>query len=177
MQEALSPQNASRGPILIFPGPRNQAESRYNYFAFCDEQREAQKKYPEKEPFWQEVTAMPRFRQCYGWLTVRGEDLTSRIPRSLLPWHIRIGKTDRILTHDGVYTAIIYEFIEAGDNVAETVQESIDFLEGAGFSRTLSPRSVNWTNSILLDMSDFVHAWGYGWRYESKLDAVELLRH
>lgn len=110
-------------------------------------------------------------------MKISGQEVAAKIPPRLLPPDRRIDKLHRVFDRRAMYTAIIYEFVESSENVAETMQKKIDFLAETGFSHSLWSRSANWTNSILLDLSDFVHVGGKGWTRHQRLQAAQLLKN
>lgn len=108
---------------------------------------------------------MPRVRECCGWLTIRSKWLErSARSRRLLPPEITVDKVRRHLVSYPEYVAIVYEYVEEGENDPAAVQESLDFFWLAGFCGTRSQLAVNWMNGVLLDLSDIVSPCGYGWR-------------
>lgn len=118
---------------------------------------------------------MPRFRKCYGWLKISGDELKAKFPPHHWPPTLDIDKIHRELYDDTEYTAIIYEYVEEAENMLETMQETIDFLEQTGFCMTWSPLKRNWKNSILIDMSDFISCVSFGFEARRKgLKANEL---
>ncbi|EGX91384.1 hypothetical protein CCM_05542 [Cordyceps militaris CM01] len=175
MQEALRPATADKGPVRIFPVPENRAEARANLMAFCDEQRAVQKQHDRHEDF-ADVTSMPRLRRCYGWLRVTGAQLRAAVPRRRWPEWVDCGEVVRGLDPgtDGEYLAVVYEYIEEGDNVAETMQQTIDFLHDAGFHYTICAMARNWKSSMLVDFSDIIHVGGNGWCNVRLLEAKHI---
>ncbi|KAM3536566.1 hypothetical protein MY4038_000021 [Beauveria bassiana] len=177
MQEALRPDTADKGPVRIFPVPQNRVECRANLMAFCDEQRAIQKRHDKHEDF-EDVTSIPRLRRCYGWMKVTSEQLKAKIPRKRWPPFVDCGEVVRGLdqpTNGKEYLAIVYEYIEEADNVAERMQETIDFLHDAGFHFCLTSMLRNWKNSMLVDFSDIIHVGGNGWCNVRLLTGEELL--
>ncbi|KAF1732024.1 hypothetical protein CRV24_008217 [Beauveria bassiana] len=177
MHEALRPETADKGPVRILPAPEDRSECRANLMAFCDEQRAIQKQHPKHEDL-EDVTSMPQLRRCYGWMKVTSAQLKAKIPRKRWPPFVDCGKVVRGLdrpTNEKEYLAIVYEYIEESENVAETMQETINFLHNAGFHFCLSSMLRNWKNSMLVDHSDIIHVGGNGWRNVRLLTAEELL--
>lgn len=68
------------------------------------------------------------------------------------------------MTGDGHHVAIVYEYINEGENVAETVEEVATFLWRAGFTFTNYASEGNWKSGVLVDMSEIVHVHGHGWK-------------
>lgn len=67
------------------------------------------------------------------------------------------------MSPDKEYMAIVYEYVEEGENDPDTVQQALDFFWLAGFSGTLSQLPQNWKSSVLIDLSDIVPPCTYGW--------------
>ncbi|OAA48121.1 hypothetical protein BBO_02390 [Beauveria brongniartii RCEF 3172] len=121
---------------------------------------------------------MPWLRRCYGWMKVTSEQLKAKISRRRWPPFVDYGKVVRGLNLPNVgkeYLAIVYKYIEEGDHVAETMQETIDFLHDAGFHFCLTSMLRNWKNSMLVDQSDMIHVGGNGWCDVGLLTEEELL--
>lgn len=105
-------------------------------------------------------------RKCHGWLKIQSEMLNG-IHSWLAPERINLGmKCSRFMQGGREYTAVVYEYVEEGDNDAAAVQEALDFFWLAGFSATISPLARNWKSSVLVDLSDVVPPRGYAWREE-----------
>lgn len=102
-------------------------------------------------------------RECFGWLHLTGRDLLRLVPGKLLPPYIEVSNVKRSIQEDASYIAVVYEFVEKGQNDPEVVQQVLDFLWCVGFSYTMTPKANNWESGILLDLSDIVHPGGYGW--------------
>lgn len=64
---------------------------------------------------------------------------------------------------DKEYTAIVYEYVQEGENPPAVVEGVANFLWLAGFSHIISPAARKRKSGVLVDLSDFVHAGGYGW--------------
>lgn len=92
-----------------------------------------------------------------------GKELRHRLGRKFEPPPIRVDKIDRYIGNKKSYTAIVYEFITEAPNDYDIVQSVLSFLWLAGFSHTLSPQAVNWTNSVLVDGSEITGPKSYGW--------------
>jgi hypothetical protein len=76
---------------------------------------------------------------------------------------IKVDKLTRFIERDKEYTAILYEYIEEGQNDADVVQEAVDFFWLVGFSFTLSQLPQNWKSGVLIDLCDIAPPRGYGW--------------
>ncbi|KAI8715365.1 hypothetical protein NCS52_01043900 [Fusarium sp. LHS14.1] len=118
-------------PIRVLASPKTKQEARYNLFWFSDEARLAS--FPDDLEA-AEITSMPRFRKCYGWVKFGGE-----------------------------YTAIVYEYIEEGENDGVVVEEVDRFCWRTGFSHNMSPATRNWKSGVLVDLAGIIYARGYGW--------------
>lgn len=151
----------SPGPVLVKPHPGTHQEAESNLFAFLEEvrgQNEAAR-CSDLLP----VTGVPRMRRCYGWMQFTGEELYQRMPRKVRPPHMGVGKVKRSIREDVHYTAIIYEFVEEGENSPDAVQPVLDFFWRAGFGHGMTPKADNWKSGVLVELSDIVHPNGYGW--------------
>ena len=74
--------------------------------------------------------------------------------------------------------AIVCEYVEEGENDPVTMQEGVDFFWLTGFSRTHSPLAGNWKSGVLVDFSDIVSPYGYGWQaklYEERPGSAHFL--
>lgn len=106
---------------------------------------------------------MPRMKRCYGWLTIPGK-VFQKLHWLLRPPQVEVDRIKRYLRPDQEYIAIVYEYVEEGENDPDTVQKAMDFFWLAGFSRTFSPLWGNWKSGVLVDLSDIVPPRGYGWQ-------------
>lgn len=89
---------------------------------------------------------------------------------------ITVSKVERRIQNDTRYTAVVYEFIEEGENDRAVVQQVLDFLWRAGFGRVLVMPPCNWKGGVLIDLSDIVYPKGYGWDEDLfEYKAVETL--
>lgn len=85
MRAAIAKDDATSGPILVNSGlPWTRDEALRNLFAFSDEKR-LKNKLREDTSGKTRVTSMPRTRQCYGWVKIRGQDLWDQVPYKW--WH------------------------------------------------------------------------------------------
>ena len=190
METAVERATAASRPIHVLADPATRADALANQKAFCDEARRNQMVPPP--PTAQQalgsaapgsdspndtpaapaaaasrpITAVPRMRKCHGWLKIQSEMLNG-IHSWLAPERIDLGmKCSRFMQGRREYTAVVYEYVEEGDNDAAAVQEALDFFWLAGFSTTISPLARNWKSSVLVDLSDVVPPRGYAWREE-----------
>lgn len=137
-----------------------------NMFAFCVERRNANTTADSgSDSQKKRVSDMPRMRKCYGWITISGHDIFGQLPFKWWPPHLVLEKKRRLLTRDGVYTALVYEYVEEGDNSEALIENSPTFFREARFSHTRSSLARNWKQSVLIDISDIVYPGGFGWVY------------
>ncbi|KAH6613557.1 hypothetical protein B0J18DRAFT_447188 [Chaetomium sp. MPI-SDFR-AT-0129] len=162
METAVEQAVAAQRPVLVIPDPASHDDAKINQAAFCDEGRQHQPQLPTQHV--RAITKIPRMRKCYGWLTLpRG--LFDGTPSWLRPPCLTFGmKLKRFMQPDQEYPAILYEYVEDGENNPSKVQEALDFFWLAGFSATMSPLARNWKSNVLLDLSDIVPARGFGWK-------------
>ncbi|RKU42519.1 hypothetical protein DL546_003929 [Coniochaeta pulveracea] len=154
-------------PVLVIPDPANFDEAEANFFGFAEEVRRGRKRehFPSRGPDLIEVVEMPRFAKCYGWLRVNRHDVFPRMPRSVLPHAIRVDKHTRALPSErNEFLAVVYEYVEDGENDIETVEEVARFLWLAGFSFCPTPLARNWRSGVLVDHSDITGPQFYGWQ-------------
>ncbi|KAH6627771.1 hypothetical protein F5144DRAFT_494056 [Chaetomium tenue] len=164
METAVEQAVAASRPILINANPTTWDDALDNQAAFSDEARMTQQSatQQEPEPGYRHITSTPRMKRCYGWLTLDSSAF-SELPWQLRPPVTKVGKVERFIQPDKEYTAIVYEYVEEGENAVEAVQESMDFFWLAGFGFTLSPLEKNWKSGMLVDLSDIVPPRSYGW--------------
>ena len=149
------------GPILAHPQPETEEAAKANLFAFADEtrQKNAALEASDRLP----ITTAPRLRQCYGWMQFTSEELWNRLPRKLRPPYLKVDRVERFIEPDVLYTAVVYEFVEEGENEPEVLGSVLDFLRHVGFIHCWSPKANNWKSGVLVDHSDIVQPNGYGW--------------
>ncbi|KAJ4314845.1 hypothetical protein N0V84_008676 [Fusarium piperis] len=145
-------------PIRVLADPRDKLEARHNLFWFSDEAHS--ESFPEEFEAV-EITSMPRFTKCYGWLKFNS-DVFLDLPLRLKAEPRTISKVKRFISPSKEYTAIVYEYIEKGENDEAVVEEVDRFCWLTGFAHTLSPLARNWRSGVLVDHSDIVCARGYG---------------
>ncbi len=165
MQAALSEDKASLGPVLIDPAPASEQAATLNMFAFSDDTRALNAERPRADDDKRiELTSMPRMRKCYGWMRFQGIELLRRMPLDLHPpMSMKVGRIERCIDADLTYTALVYEYVEDGENDPAAVQEVLDFLWRAGFAHAPVTKEENWTSSVLLDHSEIVAKGEHGW--------------
>ncbi|KJZ79989.1 hypothetical protein HIM_00703 [Hirsutella minnesotensis 3608] len=113
MQAAVQEAAAESTEILVSASPRTRDEALANLLAFSTEGRQLQ---PSSEHSGiSAISSMPRVTKCYGWLKFSGR-FFFRMPESKRAPTIRVDKITRNISPDREYTAIVYEYIEEGDN-------------------------------------------------------------
>ncbi|POR37596.1 Uncharacterized protein TPAR_02232 [Tolypocladium paradoxum] len=148
--------------IWLKPNPRTFSDAVRNLHAFSDEGR--QQKLFRDAPGAVNHTSTPRTRKCFGWTTLRGEDLCALRPDARPP-EVQMDGLARGISPTESYCAILYEFLP--DNscalAADVLQSQLDFFWLSGFC--LVPlRSENWKGpGILLDLADLICPWQAGW--------------
>jgi len=85
------------------------------------------------------------------------------LPRSLRPPVTTIDKITRYVGPNKEHVAIVYEYVEEGENDAAAVEEVLNFFWITAFSFTIGPAARNWKGGVLVDLSDIMHPDGYGW--------------
>jgi hypothetical protein len=180
MMEAAADQAAAASrPILVNANPITWDDALDNQAAFSDEARMSQLSAAQQEPGpgCRQITTVPRMKKCHGWLTLNSS-VFSELPWQLRPPATKVGKVERSIQPGKEYTAIVYEYVEEGENDVAAVQESMDFFWLAGFGFTLSPLEKNWKSGMLVDLSDIVPPRSYGWnqRLYGQDSALLLLR-
>lgn len=146
--------------ILVHANPGTREEVLENLRAFSDEGREKQQLI--QGPI-RVISSIPRMRRCYGWLNLDG-NVFRRMGRGLRPPVITISKITRSMPPDRKYIAIVYEYVDEGENDRDVVQKALDFFWLAGFGHTLSSAERNWRSGVLIDLADVVYPSAYGWR-------------
>ncbi|OAQ97245.1 hypothetical protein LLEC1_07061 [Akanthomyces lecanii] len=129
MQAALAQRDAP-GPILVYPQPWDWVEGHENMLAFSDEWRRKGLPAHCNPDELVEVTSMPRVRKCYGWIKIKGETLF-RLRPEWWPPRLKIEKRTRQMERDAEYTALVYEYVEEGENEEAAVEESLKFFREA----------------------------------------------
>ncbi|KAL2680993.1 hypothetical protein Neosp_008596 [[Neocosmospora] mangrovei] len=159
IEAAIAKAAAESRPIRVLANPKAKQEARYNLFWFSDEARLAS--FPEDLEAV-EIASMPRFRKCHGWLNFSGE-VFKTLPIKLRAQPRTVSKVKRSISSSKEYTAIVYEYIEEGENDGVVVEEVDRFCWLTGFSHNLSPAARNWKSGLLVDLAGITHARGYGW--------------
>lgn len=167
MRAAMSQDDHTSGPILVQPHPRSRAEAFENMLAFSNKAR-LEEKLDEKRGVaspLSRITWMPRTRQCYGWVKITGARIFDELPPEWWPSCRTLEKKRRQIYREIDYTALVYEYIDEGDNDKEVIDKSLEFFRDAGFSHTHISLACNWKQSVLIDMSDVIYPGGFGWKY------------
>ncbi|KAJ4161591.1 uncharacterized protein LMH87_007622 [Akanthomyces muscarius] len=151
MQEALAQDDPSLDPVLVYPEPCDWREGYENMLAFSDEWRRKGSPCSASTPMT-EITSMPRIRKCYGWIKIAG-DILYQLPPLWQPPHLKIEKIPRQIERNKEYTALVYEYVEEGENNAEVIQESLNFFRDAGFSHTRISLARNWKKRVYLSVN------------------------
>ncbi|KAL6361454.1 hypothetical protein LRP88_04922 [Fusarium phalaenopsidis] len=107
------------------------------------------------------ITSTPRLRNCYGWLKFNGQTFLNMHPKLWVP-SLVVDKINRDFPPDKEYFAIVFEFVEEGENDPATVEKVDEFLWLSGFGHSSSLLEKNWKSGVLIDLSDIVHAGGFG---------------
>ncbi|KAB5515681.1 hypothetical protein GE09DRAFT_577346 [Coniochaeta sp. 2T2.1] len=170
----------SKTPVLVLADPSTLEDAKANFFGFAEEVRRTRMRehFGTHRPNLVEVAEMPRFAKCYGWLHFNRREVFPRMPRRVLPHSIRVGKHLRSLPPErDTFIAIVYEYIEEGENNVEAVEKVAKFLWLAGFSFSQQPLAKNWKSGVLIDHSDIVGPGFYGWQkhFYSRLSAKSIL--
>jgi hypothetical protein len=167
MQTAVEQAAAASHPILVNAKPTTWDDAVANLAAFSDEARLKQPSPADHgsvpPPGLRQISTMPRMKRCYGWLTIPGK-VFRKLHWSFRPPQVEVDRIKRYLRPDQEYIAIVYEYVEEGENDPDTMQKAMDFFWLAGFSRTFSPLLGNWKSGVLVDLSDIVPPRGYGWQ-------------
>ena len=165
MQAAIDQANKEGGanPVLLSPDPKTREDALANVFAFADENRLSP---PSPEARERDrlvpITSIPPIAKCYGWLRFNTDEILPRIPRRLRPHGVTIEKTKRCIEPGKEHIAIVYEYIEDGENDPSKVEEFLEFMHLVGFCPA-SSHGRNWKRSMLVDFSDFIGTASYGW--------------
>lgn len=163
MEAAIAKAAITSTPIRVKAKPQTQDDALNNLFAFSDEGRLAQSDTGSAETV--PIVSMPRTRKCFGWLRLSG-DMLCRLPLDLKAPSFTISKIQRSMSSNMNYIALVYEYIEEGENEKAVVEYVDRFFWVAGFGHTISPSAQNWKEGVLVDLADIVHIGGYGWKKE-----------
>ncbi|KAK5999024.1 hypothetical protein PT974_01411 [Cladobotryum mycophilum] len=175
---AQSQATAAESPLLVNANPTTRNDAWANQQAFSEDGRHRQQqKFAQGSIETRTISKVPRMRQCHGWLSISGKTLRAA-PRSMHPPFIRVDKIKRQMPFNKNYMAIVYEYVEDGENDHTAVGKVLEFLWLTGFSLTSSPLERNWKSGVLLDLSDVVSPRGFGWRPQNygKRDVARVLR-
>ncbi|KAK1764382.1 hypothetical protein QBC33DRAFT_547060 [Phialemonium atrogriseum] len=160
IEAAVEQANAESNPILVNPNPRSKDEAMANLLAFSGESCPVEQ--VAQGSNLTQIQSIPRITKCYGWLRFSGQVFLD-MPRRTRPPSIVVSKEPRSFSLDKEYLAIVYEYIEDGENDPTVVEQVGDFFYLAGFSFAESPLEKNWKQGVLIDFSDIVHPGGFGW--------------
>ncbi|PNY27983.1 Uncharacterized protein TCAP_02091 [Tolypocladium capitatum] len=120
--------------------------------------------YLNPEPKTYTSTSLPRLRECFGWISVSGKELSS-LRRGMRPPGGTLDNIVRQILPSEHYYAIIYEFLPQGGLLtdADLMRPSLDFFWLAGFC-SVPLRLENWSESgVLIDVADIICPWHAGW--------------
>lgn len=167
-------------PVFVLDEPKGKEEARKNYYSFCKEKSDSRREHDiSKEGqtgLMRRISSLPRMTECYGWLKLHS-NTWKHLRSSLEPPDVKIEKIRRYMEPDMEYTALVYEFINGGENEPTVVEKVADFIYHVGFSVPSASLAKNWTDSVLVDYADIFYLGGYGW-HESTFgvrDAKDLL--
>ncbi|KAI1767842.1 hypothetical protein GGR53DRAFT_480917 [Hypoxylon sp. FL1150] len=147
-----------KSPIFVNAKPRTKQDAVDNTLAFASDGNQIFG--GNTTP----ISSIPRMRKCFGWLKIDGHTIYSW-PRKLHPKPYNDHKLGhRGIIHDEQHIAIIYEYVEEGENDRAVVDEVAKFLWLTGFHFIVDTSARNWKSGVLLDLSDIVHVTGYWWR-------------
>ncbi|KAL6802795.1 hypothetical protein GGI42DRAFT_32702 [Trichoderma sp. SZMC 28013] len=158
---------ASAEPIYLRKEPKTWKDAVQNIYAFSDEGRLKPKFRNTANSIPITASAFPRIRECFGWLTISGAELSGLDPK-LWPMGVVLDRVKRQMSPREEYFAILYEFvppqedIDAAVDIRQVMQAQIDLFWRAGLCMT-SKKSENWKQGILLDMADLVSPWHAEW--------------
>lgn len=162
---------------LPYGHPETQAQAMANMLAFSASPEEAQQqKATEASPSAVLLHCLP-MRRCHGWLDFNG-DLIKQMPFKIKPQGRKYDKPPHFMPPGITYHAIVYEYVPEGDNEPASIKAILQFFHLVGFSFTNCPRIENWKGGKLIDGSDIVYPWGFGWHaryYGSPLITAALL--
>ncbi|KAL7948141.1 hypothetical protein V8C42DRAFT_363564 [Trichoderma barbatum] len=177
MKESIAHATAE-SPIVVKASPTTREDAWANQVAFSEDWRlRQQDNFTKASVKTKPISKMPRMRKCHGWLNIDSKMLLA-CPRVLRAPSLCIDNLRRQMPSSSDYIAIIYEYVEEGENDHVVVEEVLEFLWLTGFSLTSSPQEKNWKSGILLDLCDIVSPRGFGWknhRYGNR-DAARILR-
>ena len=160
IESSVAQAAAESHPIQVNEQPKTKEEAMANLHAFSHEGRFEQGTTGAHGT--RLISQMPRIKRCYGWLKLSGDVLCS-LDRKMRAPPISLHKITRMISLDKEYIAIVYEYVEEGRNDPAVVKGVLEFLWHAGFEATLGGGARNWKSGVLVDLSDIVHAGGYGW--------------
>ncbi|KAF5974095.1 hypothetical protein FBULB1_7927 [Fusarium bulbicola] len=118
-------------PIVVNASPRTKDDALANLRSFSDEGR--QMNTSVQGAHVEEITKIPRIRKCYGWTKFSGQ-VFRELPIRLRPPVLNVGKICRAMPAEKEYTAIVYEYVEEGENHPDVVEEADKFFWLTGFT-------------------------------------------
>ncbi|KAM6535425.1 hypothetical protein FALCPG4_004989 [Fusarium falciforme] len=164
METVVEQVSADSASIIVKAKPETKYDALDNIHAISTEGRDLWVSAEASEVTV--IMSIPRMRKCYGWLKFNGQSFLNMPPKLWAPSLI-INKINRNFSPDKGYFAILYEFVEEGENDPATVEKVDDFSWLSGFGHNSSPLEKNWKSGVLIDLSDIVHAGGFGWSPKS----------
>ncbi|KAL6807587.1 hypothetical protein GGI42DRAFT_318396 [Trichoderma sp. SZMC 28013] len=162
----------ANGAILIYDRPYGRMDAYQNYFSFTEENAidklglSVDSELPEGALL---ITDMPRMATCYGWIKFNS-DILEGLSINMQATHDDPEKVRKLVGSHMDCIAIVYEFIEEGQNSMTQVGKVDNFLWYAGFAYANEPEEKSWRSSVLVDHSEIVHLRGYGWNEEDYMD-------
>ncbi|KAL7963226.1 hypothetical protein V8C34DRAFT_267572 [Trichoderma compactum] len=160
-------------PVLINQRPYGRVDAHDNYFSFSEENAIAKlglsadsETLPEGSIL---ITDMPRMVKCYGWVKFNS-DMLEGLSINMQATHDEPQKVSKLVGSHMDCIAIVYEFIEEGQNSMVKVGKVDNFLWFAGFAYANEPEEKSWRSSVLVDHSEIIHLRGYGWNEEDYMD-------
>ncbi|KAK4076672.1 uncharacterized protein Triagg1_4275 [Trichoderma aggressivum f. europaeum] len=157
----------SAEPVYLKKEPKTWKDAVRNLYSFSNEGRLKPKMRDAANSISLTTSSFPRIRECYGWLTISGAELSGLGPK-LWPTGVVLDRVKRQMSPYEEYFAILYEFIPPQDDtnaavdIRRAMQAQIDLFWRAGLCMTIK-RSENWKQGILLDMADLVSPWHVEW--------------
>ena len=136
--------------------PKSKQDAIDNLYSFSEEGRS----YQHEQPTTTIPSSQPRFRECYGWLTISGRDLYA-LPRRLHPPDAFIDRRKLSLSYEEYY-AILYEYVPDGPIDYGLMQSQLNLLWLAGFC-VVTPYEDNWVGGLLIDLADLFYPWHSNW--------------
>ncbi|UKZ78873.1 hypothetical protein TrVFT333_006619 [Trichoderma virens FT-333] len=137
-------------PIYLKREPRTWRDAARNLHAFSTEGSREPRFRHAPDSITVSSSSLPRFRECFGWMSISGADLCSLDPK-LRPHGVVLDRIKRAIWPWENYFAILYEFISPDEQpsvqATDLMQSQIDFLWRAGFCM-IERRLVNWRRHV-----------------------------